>query len=53
MGFLQFGAGLLGSLVAAAIGDPLLSIAIVPPSMAAIAVGSHIVFGRLAAARSS
>ncbi|WP_293720819.1 multidrug effflux MFS transporter [Stappia sp.] len=53
MGFLQFGAGLLGSLVAAAIGDPLLSIAIVPPCMAAIAVGSYMVFGRLAAARTA
>jgi DHA1 family bicyclomycin/chloramphenicol resistance-like MFS transporter len=45
MGFLQFGAGLLGSLVAAAIGDPVLSMAIIPPSMIAIAVLSHIGLG--------
>lgn len=51
MGFLQFGAGLLGSLVAAALGDPLHSLVIVPPAMALIAVGSYVICGRIVAGR--
>ncbi|MCA1300219.1 multidrug effflux MFS transporter [Stappia indica] len=45
MGFLQFGAGLAGSLVAAALGDPLLGVVIVPPGMMLLAVGLYQVLG--------
>jgi len=46
MGFLQFGAGLLGSLVAAALGDPLLGMIVVPPAMLLFAVGAYVGLGR-------
>ncbi len=51
MGFLQFGAGLLGSLVIAAIGDPLTGIVLVPPAMLFCGVGAYVLLGRVNAAR--
>ncbi|WP_051241975.1 multidrug effflux MFS transporter [Stappia stellulata] len=46
MGFMQFGAGLAGSLVAAGLGDPLLGLMLVPPSMIFIGVGAYAGLGR-------
>ncbi|SDU39461.1 multidrug effflux MFS transporter [Stappia sp. ES.058] len=46
MGFMQFGAGLAGSLVAASLGDPLLGLTLVPPAMLFLAVGSYVGLGR-------
>ncbi|WP_208984905.1 multidrug effflux MFS transporter [Stappia sp. TSB10GB4] len=51
MGFLQFGAGLLGSLVIAALGNPLLGITLVPPAMLFVAVASYLLLGRINARR--
>jgi MFS transporter, DHA1 family, multidrug resistance protein len=41
-GFMQMGGGLLGSLVAAAMDDPVAALASVIPAMAAVAVGSYV-----------
>ena len=46
MGFMQFGAGLAGSLVAAGLGDPLVGLTVVPPTMLFLAVGSYVGLGR-------
>lgn len=53
MGFLQFGAGLLGSLIIAALGNPLLGIILVPPAMLFIAVASYLLLGRVNARRAA
>jgi DHA1 family bicyclomycin/chloramphenicol resistance-like MFS transporter len=53
MGFLQFGAGLLGSLVIAAIGDPLTGIVLVPPAMLFSGVGAYLWLGRVNARRAA
>jgi DHA1 family bicyclomycin/chloramphenicol resistance-like MFS transporter len=41
-GFFQMGAGLLGSALAAAIGQPILALATVAPALAMIAVATHV-----------
>ncbi|NBN80340.1 Bcr/CflA family efflux MFS transporter [Microvirga tunisiensis] len=41
-GFLQFGSGIVGSLVAAALGDPYLALLIVAPGMPLLAVGCYL-----------
>lgn len=45
MGFLQFGGGIIGSLIIAAIGDPLLGMAIVIPAMPVFGVALYLLFG--------
>ncbi|ADZ68660.1 multidrug effflux MFS transporter [Polymorphum gilvum] len=44
-GFLQFGSGILGSLCAAALGDPLLGMAVIGPGMPLLAVGAYLLLG--------
>ncbi|CTQ56684.1 Sulfonamide resistance protein [Roseibium album] len=44
VGFLQFGGGIVGSLIVAAIGDPVLGLALVLPCMPIMGVVSYLVF---------
>lgn len=45
MGFIQFGGGFLGSIVAAAIGEPVLALAIVVPAMAILGTAAYVFLG--------
>jgi DHA1 family bicyclomycin/chloramphenicol resistance-like MFS transporter len=45
-GFLQMGAGLIGSAVAAAMGDPVLALMTIVPAMIAVAVVVHLALRR-------
>jgi DHA1 family bicyclomycin/chloramphenicol resistance-like MFS transporter len=45
-GFLQMGAGLLGSAIAAVMGDPVLALMTIVPAMIAVAVVVHLVLRR-------
>jgi DHA1 family bicyclomycin/chloramphenicol resistance-like MFS transporter len=53
MGFMQFGGGILGSLIIAAIGDPLLGMTIVIPAMPLVGVLSYLALGRIAHTRTA
>lgn len=45
MGFIQFGSGFAGSIVAAWIGDPVLAMATVPPAMPMIGIVAYVLLG--------
>lgn len=48
MGFLQFGGGILGSLIIAALGDPILGMALIIPAMPILGIAFYLGLGRVA-----
>ncbi|MBO0664537.1 multidrug effflux MFS transporter [Jiella sp. MQZ9-1] len=46
MGFIQMGSGLLGGIICAAIGEPVLATQLVIPALGVLAIGSYIVYRR-------